>query len=80
MKRFEVGKKYKAIDPGLDPIEVIKRSEKCITVRDVMGNEWRMKIREGEGENGCRFEFAIDNSAWRKWHDMFTYTATLELV
>lgn len=78
MKRFEVGHDYCSLDSKIEPIKVIKRTEKFIFVRNSCCGEWRMKIREGEGKNGCQFEFVVDSSVGRKWSEMFTYMATLE--
>jgi len=78
MKRFEVGKHYGTFDSGLDPVKVIKRTAKFITVRNPMGNEWRMKIRECEGKNGCRFEIAFESRISTKWREALTYSAMLE--
>ena len=33
MTRFEVGKYYEADDPGLDPIKVVRRTEKSVFVK-----------------------------------------------
>lgn len=78
MKSFEVGHEYGCADSGIDPIKVIKRTNKFIFVRNSLGTEWRMKIREAVGKNGFRYEYAVDFSAGRKWCDMFTYFASFE--
>lgn len=78
MKRFEVGHSYEAYDFGTDPVMVIKRSSHFITVRNPLGNEWRMKVRECEGKNGSRFEIAVDGSAPAKWRECYTYAASFE--
>lgn len=78
MKRFKVDHEYESLDSGIDPIKVVKRTEKFIFVKNSEGTEWRMKIREAEGKNGIRYEYVIDSSAGRKWYDMFTFTTNFE--
>ena len=77
MKRFEVGHEYESLDSGIDPIKIVKRTDKFIFVNNGM-HEWRMKIREAQGKNGFCYEYAIDSSAGNKWCDAFTFTASLE--
>lgn len=73
--RFEVGKRYGAADDGLDPIEVLKRTAKCIVVRNGCGNEWRMVIREDD--NG---EYVQDSTIRSvKWKYAFVYRAKWEV-
>ncbi len=72
-KRFEVGKTY--YNDGFT-IEVIKRTEKTITVTDgINGNHtWRMLIRlDADGE------YVIDSTAPKKWRNAYTFRATAEI-
>ena len=66
MARFEVGKEY--YHDGLT-IEVIKRTEKTITVTNGR-TTWRMIVRRDSAG-----EFVIDSKAPKKWRDAFTYRA-----
>ena len=70
MVKFEVGKRYPASDRAFDPITVISRTEKTITVRGGSGNTWRMLIRDN-GKN----EWARDSSVPVRWRDAFIYSA-----
>ena len=73
MKRFEVGKSYGTIDSGVDPIKVLKRTDKMILV-DNGQSRWKMIVRTDEYGN----EFVRDCSAPKKWQFVYTYLSTIE--
>ena len=63
---FEVGRCYTFYDSGFAPMEVLKRTDKTVWVRNE-SNAWRMRIRhDADGE------YAIDSSEPRSWSDIFT--------
>ena len=74
MKAFEVGKSYSPADGAFDPVTVIRRTAKCIVVRDRGGNTWRMIIRTNA--DGC--EWVRDSSVEPRWRDAFIYRADWE--
>ena len=71
MKQFEVGKTYSAYKPEYGSIEILRRSEKTIWVRNDCGIEWFMRIKKDADGN----EFAIDSVLPKKWQVAFTYIA-----
>ena len=75
MKRFEVGKTYKAYQEEFTPITVTGRTEKQITVKNDQGNTFRMMVRIGKDGN----EFVIDSKVPASWKDAFTYFAESEV-
>ena len=75
MKRFEVGKTYKAYQEEFTPITVISRTEKQITVKNDQGNTFRMTVRIGKNGN----EYVIDSKVPANWRDAFTYFAESEV-
>ena len=63
---FEVGRCYTFYDSGFAPMEVLKRTDKTVWVRNE-SNAWRMRIRhDADGE------YAIDSSEPKSWSDIFT--------
>lgn len=72
-KTFEVGKSYEAADIGFDPITVIRRTPKTITVSNGSAT-WRMRIRAFA--NGI--EYAIDSTLPPRHRDKGTYSAAWE--
>lgn len=70
MKKFEVGCKYEPYAIEFEPIEIIRRTEKTIWVKNEC-SEWKMRIKKDE--NGD--EYAIDSSVQNKYRDSFTYKA-----
>ena len=69
MPKFEVGKSYRWADPGPDPITVLHRTEKTITVTNGV-NTWRMLVRTDE-----HGEYVRDSSMGRNTYNMFTSRA-----
>lgn len=63
---FEVGRCYTFFDSGYPPLEVLKRTDKTVWVRNE-SNAWRMRIRHDDDG-----EYAIDSSEPRSWSDIFT--------
>ena len=73
--KFEVGKQYEWNDPGLEPIKVLKRTERTITARVARYETLRMLIRhDGDGN-----EIVIDSSVPKKWRGTFTCNAKWEV-
>lgn len=73
MKRFEVGKAYEPNDTGYDPIQVLRRTEKMILVRN-RTSQWRMRIRvDYDG-----VEYVTDSTVPVGWREAFTYSARHE--
>lgn len=73
MKRFEEGKFYGAVDTAVPPIEILKRTEKMIQVRNDYCT-WRMRIKvDWKGT-----EYATDSSVPYAWRECYTYMAKYE--
>ena len=68
--QFEVGKSYYPSDRSYDPITVIRRTPKCIVVRNWSGTTWRMVVRHGKSG-----EYVVDSCVPAKWRNEFTYFA-----
>lgn len=68
MKRFEIGKWYRADDCGFDPIKVIRRTPKFLVVESPYGMQWRMLVRS---DDDC--EWVTDSTVPEKWRCAFTY-------
>ena len=74
-RTFEVGKSYYAADSCLDPITVIKRNPKSLTVTNNNGRTtWRMLIRVLEG-----VEYVMDSSLPKRYRDRGVYAAAWEV-
>ena len=72
--KFEVGKSYEWNDPGLEPISVLKRTERMIKVTNSFG-PWRMLIRHDiDGD-----EMVIDSSVPEPFRGAFTCNARWEV-
>lgn len=69
-KAFEVGRVYEPNDRSYDPITVLSRTEKTITVTNGRST-WRMLVRHDEDGN----EFVVDSSVPKNWRSAFTYKA-----
>lgn len=66
MDQFEVGKSYEWADPCFDPITVLSRTAKTITVTNGQ-NTWRMLVRrEDDGS-----EYVRDSSMGRSNYTLF---------
>ena len=73
-KTFEVGKTYEAAERlRYDPITVIKRTARMITVTNGQ-TTWKMRIRAFA--NGI--EYAVDSAEPRRYRDGCTYSAAWE--
>lgn len=70
-KLLEVGKSYYPADHGYDPIEVIRRTPKCVIVRNWSGTTWRMLVRTDK--DGV--EYVTDSCVPQNWRREFTYRA-----
>ena len=75
MKKFQVGRMYEPYATEFEPIEVVRRTEKTIWVKNESA-EWRMRIKTDENGN----EYAIDSTVPGKWREAFTYKAEYEVV
>ena len=70
---FQVGKSYEASDPGIDPIKILKRTDKMIYV-DNGQSKWKMKLRhDNRGD-----EMLTDSSVPSRYRDIYTYNARWE--
>lgn len=70
--KFEVGCVYHSYDTGLDPVKIIRRTEKTIWVMNPYDKQkWQMRIKMDEKGN----EYATDSKSPRKWRLEFTYKA-----
>ena len=78
MKRFEVGKVYRANDSGNDPLRIVKRTARTIVVKNVSsGESWRMFLRE-DAKKGT--EYVVDSTnVGTRWEYELTYRADLEV-
>ena len=65
---FEVGHLYEPAGVGFDPIEVIKKTEKTLFVRNE-GAKWKMKLRYDEQGN----EYVQDRCCPKSYWCEFTY-------
>lgn len=73
--KFKVGSDYEWYQREYGEIEVIKRTDKTITVMNEEGNIWRMKIRtDNEGD-----EFVIDTTVPERWREAFTCSSKWEV-
>ena len=70
MARFEVGKTYENNDGRFDPVTVISRTPKTVTVTNGP-HTWRMKVRTDANGN----EYVMDSSAGR-WQEVCKYLST----
>ena len=73
MKRFEIGKWYRANDCAFEPIQIIRRTPKCVVVKNWFGVEWRMVVKEDD-----KCEYVTDSTVPQKWRPAFTYCADNE--
>lgn len=74
MKQFKVGSAYEACEIGLDPITITIRTAKTIYVTNGM-TSWGMRIDYDKDGN----EIAIDKSVPKRYRDLYTYCARLEV-
>lgn len=72
-KAFQIGKKYRAVDCGIDPITVIGRT-RCYVFVDNSVAQWRMRVHVDEDGN----EWATDSTAPKYWQNACTYGAIWE--
>ena len=70
-KQLEVGKSYYPMDHAFDPVKVIKRSPKCVVVRNWSGSTWRMLVKTDK--DGV--EYVTDSCVPMNWRYSFTYSA-----
>ena len=77
-KKFEVGKMYENADRGFDPIEIIRRTAKTVTVKhyysDHTWHTWRMLIRIDKDGN----EYLVDSTLPKSWRNLLPYSAKWE--
>lgn len=70
--KFETGCVYTAYARDFEPIRVIRRTEKTITVEGVeVGSKWMMRIKTDADGN----EYAVDSKVPLRWRTAFTYSA-----
>ena len=74
MNKFEVGKWYSPEDDGFEAIQIQKRTDHFIFVKNETGCEWRMKIK-----NDGKQEFVTDSSVPKRWRQAFTYCVEYEV-
>lgn len=72
-KRFEVGKTYGAWDSAVPHIQVLRRTEKTIWVRNDC-SEWSMRIKIDDSDN----EYVTDSSVPYNWQMCYTYDTAFE--
>ena len=71
-KRFEVGKMYDCVGHGFDPVEIIRRTAKMVTVKPYLSNHtWRMLIRIDKDGN----EYLVDSTLPKSWQRFVFYSA-----
>ncbi len=70
MAKFEVGCMYEPYASELEPIKIIRRTNKTIWAKNEC-TEWMMRIKKDEYGN----EYAVDSSVPNKWREAFTYKA-----
>ena len=75
MKQFEVGKTYEAALSDFTPITVLKRTSKCIVVKNNDEYVFRMVIKTDD--NGD--EYVRDSSVPERWREGFRYSACWEV-
>ena len=70
--KFEIGCVYTPYAREFEPIRVIGRTQKTVTVEGVEGGvKWKMRIRtDGDGN-----EYAVDSKVPNRWRTAFTYSA-----
>lgn len=73
MSKFEVGKTYGWADSGYDPIRVLNRTSKTITVTNGTAT-WRMLLRVNEVGD----EYVIDSSVPVSYRGLFTCNSRWE--
>lgn len=71
---FQVNKTYGAMDSGLDPIRIMKRTPKCVVATTNGMNRFRMVVKTDSIGN----EYVTDSSVPMKWREAYTYSAILE--
>ena len=72
MNKFEVGKVYGAYESGIDPIRVLKRTDRMCLVTN--GHKpWRMLIRQDGAEDECMYESHVSKLAQEmyRWSTKF---------
>lgn len=72
--QFETGRTYGAMDCGIDPITVIRRTRRCIIVDNGV-NQWRMMVRMDDDGT----EYAVDSSVPVRWRVAYTYSTRWEV-
>lgn len=65
---FVVGGIYGCTDSGFEPIEVTRRTDKTIWVRN-SGNKWKMAVRHDDDGS----EYVRDSTYPPSWRDTFVY-------
>lgn len=75
---FEIGKEYRASDNGLDPIIILKRTDKTIWVANTFDRDtkWRMRIKkDSEGNEYVTDSMALEPRTPKSEYNRFTYKA-----
>ena len=72
-KKFEVGKTYGAWDTGVPHIEILRRTDKTIWVKNDC-TEWSMRIKKDENGN----EYVTDSAVPYNWQQCYTYDTAFE--
>ena len=67
---FEIGKSYEASDPGLDPIRILKRTDKTVTVYNGH-TSWMMRVKLDKHGN----EFVVDSTVGQRVRDSYLYSS-----
>ena len=70
--KFEVGSVYTPYAREFEPMRIVGRTEKTITVESVEGGvQWKMRVRTDDNGN----EYAVDSKVPQRWRTAFTYSA-----
>lgn len=80
MKRFEVGRVYRANDSVYDPLRIVKRTARTVVVENVVHQTgtWRMLLHE-DYDRGT--EYIVDSTnVGTRWEHGLTYRADLEVA
>ena len=71
--KFEVGKSYECVDLSFDPLKIVSRTEKFVTVCNG-SNTWRTKIRKDDFGNEYVVDTSMPKSCWEctfKWSSIW---------
>ena len=79
MIQFKVGGYYEAADCGIDPVEIMARTDKTVYVKNQTA-EWKMRVKSKIDErSGDVVEYCVDSSVPKKWRGLYEYNAMWEM-